>query len=531
MAILNIDVPLLKKMVMNGAINLKNHHQEVDELNVFPIPDGDTGTNMQMTVMSGVREMNNCQSTSIVEVAKILSRGCLMGARGNSGVILSQFFRGLYVAIKEINKDTLNKDDLLQVLISGYKVAYKAVTQPVEGTILTVVREAACNTEMRKEQFNDCIELLTYYLEQAKQSLANTPNLLPVLKEAGVVDSGGTGFVKIVEGMLLALEGKMIETDQAKPVQKKVEFTYCVEFVLELNNLESFNESDIKSPLSLLGDNLVSELDENVYKLHIHTNKPGRIVDYAQRYGEFKAIKIENIKIKHTELDGGVFSKKPKKKYALIAVCFGAGITQTFKDLGVDYVIEGGQTMNPSTNDFVDAVKKVNASNVIIIPNNSNVIMAAEQSVDLCKDTTVRVLKTKTIAQGYASLMVYDQNVTIDENIKEMSKAISKVGSGELTYSIRDTELNGVKIQVDDFIAIANGNIVAADKDKTLVARSLLQSLINDDSEIVTIFYGNEGSKEEAEELAQYCDELLPDIDVEIIDGKQDIYSYIISVE
>lgn len=531
MAILGIDVPLLKKMVMNGAINLKNHHQEVDELNVFPVPDGDTGTNMQMTVMSGVREMENCQSTSIIEVAKILSRGCLMGARGNSGVILSQFFRGLYVAIKEINKDVLDKYDFLKVLISGYKVAYKAVMEPVEGTILTVVRESACNTETKIDSFNDITELLEYYLEQAKISLANTPNLLPVLKEAGVVDSGGTGFVKIVEGMLLALQGKIITTEDAKTKEEKPTFAYCVEFILELNKPESFVESDLKSPLSILGDNLITTLDENIFKLHIHTNKPGRIVDYAQRYGEFVSIKIENIKIKHTELEGGVYSKKPKKKYALVAVCFGDGISQTFKDLGVDYVIEGGQTMNPSTNDFVDAINKVNANNVIIIPNNSNVIMAAEQSFSLCKDTNIRVLKTKTIAQGYASLMVYDQNVDIDENVKEMTKAITNVGSGEVTYSIRDTEINGVKISVDDYMGIANGKIIVSCKDMAEATKELLKNLIKEDSEIVTIFYGEGVTKAEVDEIANYCNEVSPDIDIEIIDGKQDIYSYIIAVE
>lgn len=531
MAIQGIDVPLLKKMVMNGAINLKNHHQEVDELNVFPVPDGDTGTNMQMTVMSGVREMNNCQSTSIVDVAKILSRGCLMGARGNSGVILSQFFRGLYVAIKEINKDILNVDDFLKVLISGYKVAYKAVTDPVEGTILTVVREAACNTEEHRKEFKDINSMMTFYLEQAKISLNNTPNLLPVLKEAGVVDSGGTGFVRIVEGMVLALEGKLIEAEEAKPKEVKPTFTYCVEFILEINNKDNFNEADIKSPISLLGDTLITSLEDNIYKLHIHTNKPGRVVDYAQGFGEFSAIKIENIRLKHTELEGGVYSKKPKKKYALVAVCFGDGISQTFKDLGVNYVIEGGQTMNPATNDFVEAVNKVNAENVIIIPNNSNVIMAAEQAIDLCKDTNVRVLKTKTIAQGYASLMVYDQNVDIDVNVAEMTSAIQNVKSGEVTYSIRDTEINGVKIEVDDYMGIANGKIVVSCKDKAETSRKLLKELVTEDSEIVTIFYGQDINKAEVEALAAYCNEIAPDIDVEVIDGKQDIYSYIIAVE
>ena len=354
---------------------------------------------------------------------------------------------------------------------------------------------------------------------------------MPVLKEAGVVDSGGTGFVKIVEGMLLALQGKIITTEDAKTKEEKPTFAYCVEFILELNKPESFVESDLKSPLSILGDNLITTLDENTFKLHIHTNKPGRIVDYAQRYGEFVSIKIENIKIKHTELEGGVYSKKPKKKYALVAVCFGDGISQTFKDLGVDYVIEGGQTMNPSTNDFVDAINKVNANNVIIIPNNSNVIMAAEQSISLCKDTNIRVLKTKTIAQGYASLMVYDQNVDIDENVKEMTKAITNVGSGEVTYSIRDTEINGVKISVDDYMGIANGKIIVSCKDMAEATKELLKNLIKEDSEIVTIFYGEGVTKAEVDEIANYCNEVSPDIDIEIIDGKQDIYSYIIAVE
>ncbi len=539
MAILNIDVPLFKKMVMNGAINLKNHHQEVDELNVFPVPDGDTGTNMQMTVMSGVREMNNCRSNSIVEVAKSLSRGCLMGARGNSGVILSQFFRGLYVGIKDLNKDSLDIAGFLQVLISGYKVAYKAVMEPVEGTILTVVREAAENTELVKGKFKNINELVYYYLDEAKKSLDNTPNLLPVLKEAGVVDSGGAGFVKIVEGMILALEGKILEADEqkAKPQIKtnELEFTYCVEFVLKLNKPDSYQSSDIKAPLSILGNDLLYSQNGDLVKVHVHTNNPGRVLEISQKLGVFEAVKIENLYKQHTELKNGVKDVKeevkPKKHFALISVCFGDGITNTFKDLGVDYVIEGGQTMNPSTKQFVKAVEEVNAENVIIIPNNGNVVMAAEQAIPLCENVNVQVLKAKTIAQGYASLMVYDQNADMDTNISEMTSAVAHVQSGEVTYSIRDTEIKGVKIANGDYMGIANGEIVVSTKDRLDATKELLKNILVEDSEIVTIFYGQGVEKDEIDSLSAVCEEILPGIDVELIDGKQDIYSYIIAVE
>lgn len=539
MAILNIDVPLFKKMVMNGAINLKNHHQEVDELNVFPVPDGDTGTNMQMTVMSGVREMNNCRSNSIVEVAKSLSRGCLMGARGNSGVILSQFFRGLYVGIKDLNKDSLDIAGFLQVLISGYKVAYKAVMEPVEGTILTVVREAAENTELAKGKFKNINELVYYYLDEAKKSLDNTPNLLPVLKEAGVVDSGGAGFVKIVEGMILALEGKILEADEqkAKPQIKtnELEFTYCVEFVLKLNKPDSYQSSDIKAPLSILGNDLLYSQNGDLVKVHVHTNNPGRVLEISQKLGVFEAVKIENLYKQHTELKNGVKDVKeevkPKKHFALISVCFGDGITNTFKDLGVDYVIEGGQTMNPSTKQFVKAVEEVNAENVIIIPNNGNVVMAAEQAIPLCENVNVQVLKAKTIAQGYASLMVYDQNADMDTNISEMTSAVAHVQSGEVTYSIRDTEIKGVKIANGDYMGIANGEIVVSTKDRLDATKELLKNILVEDSEIVTIFYGQGVEKDEIDSLSAVCEEILPGIDVELIDGKQDIYSYIIAVE
>lgn len=541
MSVSSIDVALLKKMVINGAINLKNNHKEIDQLNVFPVPDGDTGTNMSMTVMSGVREMDNCESSSIVEVAKVLSRGALMGARGNSGVILSQFFRGLYVGVKDAQHDTLSIEDFMACLESGCQIAYKAVMEPVEGTILTVVREAAENTRKNLAQFKSIDDLMKCYIKEAKISLNNTPNLLPVLKEAKVVDSGGAGFCKIVEGMIMALQGHMLEAVDEKEQKKKsvasstdteIKFGYCTEFIIDLKKPES-DEKELKSALSLLGDSMVVVRDENIVKVHIHTNRPGRVLEIAQKFGEFVTLKIENMRLQHSELVNGANEEaaKPKKEFALIAVCFGDGIVSTFKDLGVDYVIEGGQTMNPSTESFVEAIKAVNANNIIIIPNNSNVIMAAKQASSMVSDCNVEVLKAKTIAQGYASLMYFDPEADMQTNLAQMNDAIENVISGEITYAIRDTEIKGVKITANDYMGIVDGEIVVSTEKRTDALKSLLQSCINEESQIVTFFYGNDVSKDEIQSLEEICGEINHDVDVEIIEGKQDIYSYIIAVE
>lgn len=549
MSVSKIDGELFKKMLLNGAINLKNHHSEIDQLNVFPVPDGDTGTNMQMTVMSGVREMSNCDSSSISDIAKALSRGALMGARGNSGVILSQYFRGIYEGVKVASDNDLSVSDFIKCLEFGYKIAYKAVMQPVEGTILTVVREAAENVIKNCTKYKTIEDVLNAYIMEAKITLKRTPDLLPVLKEAGVVDSGGAGFVKIVEGMILALEGKILESVDSDAVEEvrgaaalgdvNIKFGYCTEFIADLRHPDSFEESDLKSPLSVLGDSLVLVQDENLLKVHVHTNSPGQVLEIAQKYGEFVKLKIENMRLQHSELleDAKNESKeiistsKERKKYAIVAVCFGEGISNTFRELGVDYVIEGGQTMNPSTEAFVRAIAMVNADNVIILPNNGNVIMAAQQAVDLCPDSEVRVLKAKTVAQGYASLMVFDQTADFDTNCEEMTAAISKVKSGEITYSIRDTEINGVKICANDYMGISDGEIVVSTKERNEAARELLKKRIDDSSEIVTIFYGNDVSEEEAVELEKYCTSLNEDVEVELINGSQEIYSYIIAIE
>ncbi|MBO5711941.1 MAG: DAK2 domain-containing protein [Acholeplasmatales bacterium] len=562
MAVSSISVALFKKMVMNGAINLKNNHKEIDELNVFPVPDGDTGTNMSMTVMSGVREMNACESSSINEVAKFLSRGALMGARGNSGVILSQFFRGLYVGISKAKSNTLSVEDFMVCLEGGKEIAYKAVMEPIEGTILTVIREATDNTKAKLAGINSINALLETYYQEALVSLANTPNLLPVLKEAGVVDSGAAGFCKIIDGMIMALleqwrstaynetmrkdklqqlwatyfeEEKSVENKSAESqADVEIKFGYCTEFIIELNKPASFDEQDLKAPLSLLGDSLVVVQDEDIVKIHVHTNKPGKVLNIAQKYGEFVTLKIENMRLQHSQLQSGAAAepvKTPKKQFALVSVCFGEGIVQTFKDLGVDYVIEGGQTMNPSTESFLEAINAVNAENVIIIPNNGNVIMAANQAASMAQDCNVQVIKAKTIAQGYASLMYFDPEGTMEANVEQMSEAIANVKSGEITYSIRDTEINGVKINSGDFMGIANGHIVVSTEKKHDALVELLNGMIGAESQIITFFCGSDITKEEQGLLEGLVSRINPDCDVEIIEGKQDIYSYIIAVE
>ncbi len=541
MEITSVNGSLLKKMVINGAINLKNNYQEIDRLNVFPVPDGDTGTNMQMTMMAGVKEISNLETNSVVEVAKKLSRGLLMGARGNSGVILSQFFRGLHRGTEEIKGSEATVKEFIKCLVSGYEVAYKAVMEPVEGTILTVVREAAQFVQKNSSKYKTVNAVLDAYLSHAKISLENTPNLLPVLKEAGVVDSGGAGFVKIIEGMIMAMNGEMLSYDASN--NKKVEqstntfdvadikYGYCTEFILLLNDENKFEESDLKTPLSLIGDSLVVVKDEDIVKVHVHTNNPGKALNTAQKYGEFKTLKIENMREQHSELTAVQEMPQEQKEIAVIAVCFGEGVKNTFNDLGVDYIIDGGQTMNPPTEEFVNAVRKVNAKNVIIIPNNSNVILSAEQSAKICEDVNIFVLKAKTISQGYASLMVYDPSVEAAENFKEMQEAVKNVNSGEVTYAVRDTEMNNIKINSGDFLGIVNGQIVASMKKRLDTSKAVLNASITDESQIVTIFFGVDSDEKELVELEKHCYATNKDIEVEIIEGNQDIYSYIIAVE
>lgn len=538
-----VDVSLFKKMVINGAINLKNNYKEVDDLNVFPVPDGDTGTNMQMTIMAGVREIENVSVTSSFSTfTKTLSRGTLMGARGNSGVILSQFFRGIYNELEGVNESKITIEKYAKALINGYKIAYKAVMQPVEGTILTVVREAGELLEKKLGTYKNIEQLMIDYLDQAKKTLSNTPELLPVLKEAGVVDSGGTGFVKIVEGMLYSIQGKQLELVDEQKVnsvkneqnEQDIKYGYCTEFIVQMKNPLSFDENSLRDYLSAMGDSLVIVQDEDILKVHVHVNKPGDVLNKALEYGDIRTTKIENMRLQHSaiiEATNAEEKTKEKQKYAIISVCFGDGIKKAFKDLGVDYIIDGGQTMNPSTEDFVNAIKAVNAENVIILPNNSNVILAAEQAAKIVDDENVRVLKCKTLAAGYASLMVFDLNNTIDDNYEDMTRAISSMKAGEVTYAVRDTEIKGVKITSGDFMGLSQGEIVVSVPNRVDATKDLLTKMIDDDSEIVTIFFGKDVKEDEVKEIEDYLEELNEDIEVEIVPGMQEIYSYIIAVE
>ncbi|MCD4826815.1 MAG: DAK2 domain-containing protein [Acholeplasmataceae bacterium] len=550
MANKTVSGSLFKKMVTNGAVNLKNNHKEIDHLNVFPVPDGDTGTNMQMTMMAGVKEVNNLESQSIIDISKILSRGLLMGARGNSGVILSQFFRGVYSEIAKIDNGSATVQEFIQALVGGYQMAYRAVMDPVEGTILTVVRESAEKVLREQPNLNSVEEVLKMYLEQANETLIKTPELLPVLKEAGVVDSGGAGFIKIIEGWMMALNGQMLseaEVQAQTPTMEHfhgaenlgavdIKYGYCTEFIVKLHNPEKFSEDFMKNPLSQMGDSLVVVTDDDLLKIHVHTNQPGVALTLAQKYGDLQTMKIENMRLQHSTIMNVEATQpnkvaKPKAKFGIIAVASGEGIHEAFKELGVHTIIDGGQTMNPSTEAFVKAVEELNADHIIILPNNKNIILSAEQTLDICQDRSIRVLKTKSIAQGYSSLMAFDPTQELDINIEEMSAIVSNMRSAEITYAVRDTEINGVKIKNGDFIGITKGEILVSTPSRIETAHKLLDDMIDEDREIITIFHGVDATEEEVLAVVEYAKKLNPDIEVDLISGKQEIYSFIIAVE
>ncbi len=534
---------LFKKIVTNGAIKLKNHYKEIDHLNVFPVPDGDTGTNMQMTMMSGVKEIKISNSESIVEISKALSRGLLMGARGNSGVILSQFFRGIYSGLSKLEKNFATVSEFIDALVSGYQMAYRAVMEPVEGTILTVVRESAERVLRDKEKFNSIKDVLECYLTQANITLEKTPELLPVLKEAGVVDSGGAGLIKIVEGMILALEDKILNENEKIEESSdyhgahnlgEVEITYgyCTEFIIKLRDHEKFNQSDLRDPLTKLGDSLVFVQDEDLLKVHIHTDEPGIAITLGQKYGDLQTLKADNMRLQNQE----ILSKKDEptkelKDYAILSVCSGEGIKQIFKDLGVDNVIDGGQSMNPSTEDFIKSIEKVYANNIIIFPNNKNIIMSAKQTQELLPEKNIHVVETKSISQGYAAMIAFDPTMKINENLDVMNEVIENMSYGSITSSIRDTNLDGLEIKKDDYISLLNGKIISSNSDLTETGKVLLKKMIKPDSEILTIFVGNNTNKKTLETFKTYVRTFNSDVEIESIDGKQNIYFYLFAVE
>ena len=542
-----ISGKLFKQMVTNGAVHLKNNHKEIDHLNVFPVPDGDTGTNMQMTMMAGIKEITNAESVSIVDVSKILSRGLLMGARGNSGVILSQFFRGVYSEIAKIDEAYATVEQFIQALVGGYQMAYRAVMDPVEGTILTVVRESAERVLRDKSKYDSVEKVMAAYLKQANQSLQETPNLLPVLKEAGVVDSGGAGFIKIVEGMIMALEGQMLSEEAQKESHEdyhgahnlgdvEITYGYCTEFIIKLHDEKNFNPSDLRDPLNAMGDSLVFVQDEDLLKVHIHTDEPGVAFTLGQKYGDLQTLKADNMRLQNATILGketpaATIKPAEKKTYAILAVASGEGIKKAYKDLGIDIIIDGGQTMNPSTESFVNAIENANAEHVIILPNNKNIILSAEQTIDLLPDRSISVIKTKNIGQGYATMIAFDPTVTLDENLETMTDVADNMTYGEITFAVRDTEIKGVKINNGDYMAISKGQILAAEKTKYEAAQRLLDNLIDSSREIITIFYGKDYEEEELEQIVAYAKKCHPDIEVDLIEGKQDIYTYVFAVE
>jgi DAK2 domain fusion protein YloV len=548
-----IDGNLLKLLITNGAIALRNDHQRINELNVFPVPDGDTGSNMQSTMMGGVKAIETLENESVEKIAKALSRGLLMGARGNSGVILSQLFSGFAKVFK--GKVTINTKEFFEGLQQGVNQAYSAVINPVEGTILTVAREAVNKAMEHVTEESGLYDILTIYRKEAYESLDRTPELLDVLKEAGVIDSGGAGFNVVIDGMIMALEGNVLELENfatvssvAKQISGSDEepnFGYCTEFIMQLSDKQKFNSDKFTKKISHFGDSLVVVADDEICKVHIHTKKPGEVLNFGQQYGEFVTLKIENMSYQHTETllhtedeaqgqsCGHHHSHYSGKhlKYGLITVVNGEGLRNTFVEMGVHCVIDGGQTMNPSTEDFVNAVNSIQADHIIIIPNNGNVMLSAQHAAKLVKDKDVHILPAKTIAQGYTCLTMFDANQDLEENLSEMHELIDSVKSGEVTFAVRDTEYKGLKIHKDEFIGILDGDIVTSNVDRKITVCHLVKEMIDEDSEIVTIIHGQGVDEKELEEISLCIDTHHPDIEVEMIQGDQNVYSYILAVE
>lgn len=536
----NINAKALKEMLISGANNLQNNKELVDKLNVFPVPDGDTGTNMSLTIASAIKELNKVSDEDITSIGKSIAKGSLMGARGNSGVILSQIIRGFAKGIE--NKNELTSEDLANAFKLGSDTAYKAVIKPIEGTILTVVRESAdfAINNVKKDQ--NVIEFLESIIYEANLSLERTPELLPALKNAGVVDSGGKGLIIFYEGMLESLKGNFIDRDNNVDTKESVEvntmeyidsadikFGYCTEFILETDKITPEKIRDLMLPL---GDSLAVVGDEGIIKVHVHTNEPGTAIQKALEYGQLVAVKIENMRLQHENLlvDNQAPQIEEEKEYSIIATSVGEGLNTLFKDLRVDHIIEGGQTMNPSTQDFLDAINKINARNIIIFPNNSNIIMSANQAKELSEKNIV-VIPTKTIPQCVSALINFDEELTIEENEQVMLDAIQQVGSGQITYAVRNTNMDGIEIKEGNYIGISNGKMSSASEKIDEVVLETLSKLIKDESYLITLYYGQDIKEDDAEELRDKIASVYEEVDVEIIYGGQPVYYYLLSVE
>ena len=537
-----IEGKMLRDMFVSGANNLQNHKELVDKLNVFPVPDGDTGTNMSLTISYAMKELAKVENDSITEIGKSLSKGSLMGARGNSGVILSQIIRGFSKSIE--GKEQISTEDLAKAFKNGSDTAYKAVIKPIEGTILTVVRESGEYAIKAAKKEKDLLKFLEMVIDEANKSLERTPELLKNLKEAGVVDSGGKGLVLIYEGMYEALKGNPIKAKDLNDSNvsevkqagtsintEDIKFCYCTEFILESN---SISDTEIRDIMLKYGDSLAVVGDEGIIKVHVHTNDPGLVLQDALKHGQLVTIKIENMKLQHENTLVGdtdeIAQSVEEKEYGFIATSMGEGLAKIFKDFGVDYIIEGGQTMNPSTEDFMKAIDSINAKNIFIFPNNSNIIMAANQAKEL-SDKNIIVIPTKNTPQGFTALVNFNADASVEENEQALMESLTMVKSGQVTFAVRDTVMNDVEVKEGNIIGIAESKLMDAGDSVDEITTSLVEKLVDEDSAIITLFYGEDVTEEDAYNLRDELEEKFEDLDIELYYGGQPLYYYLISVE
>lgn len=544
-----INGKLFADMIIQGAQNLSNNADLVDSLNVYPVPDGDTGTNMNLTMTSGREEVENNLSKNIGELGKTFSKGLLMGARGNSGVILSQLFRGFCKNIE--SESEINSKLLAESFQAGVETAYKAVMKPVEGTILTVAKDAAQAAIEKANNTEDCIELMEYIIVKANESLENTPNLLAVLKEVGVVDSGGKGLLCVYEGFLKALKGEKVEAKVAKIDKDEfvhdehdfhgvintedIIYGYCTEMMVRFGkNKKAFDEQEFRQDMSQFGDSLLVINDEEIVKVHVHTEYPGKVFNYGQQYGELIKLKVENMREQHREvIRKEKHTAKPKMETvetAIITISMGEGISEIFKSMGATHIISGGQTMNPSTEDIVKVIEQSKCKRAIILPNNKNILMASEQAASIV-DAEAVVIPTKSIPQGISALFQYDVDATLEENKAQMADSVNNVKSGSLTYAVRDTKIDGVEIKKDAFMGLIEDKIVSSQSDQLTTVTELLNEMLAEDSEILTVIIGQDAEQAVTDNMINWIEEQYPDVEVEVHEGGQPIYQYFFSVE
>lgn len=554
MAVKTINTELFRKMFLAGAANLEAKKEFINELNVFPVPDGDTGTNMTLTIMSAAKEVQSLENADMLTIAKAISSGSLRGARGNSGVILSQLLRGFTKEIREHKE--IDAVILAKACERATATAYKAVMKPKEGTILTVAKGISRKAEELAETTEDLEVFIPEVIKYAEEVLAQTPEMLPVLKEAGVVDSGGQGLLEVIHGAYDAFLGKEIDyaaieasggTKMVKPFQQAeadIKFGYCTEFIIMTEKeFTDKNEAEFKAYLESIGDSIVCVADDDIVKIHVHTNDPGLAIQKALTYGQLSRMKIDNMREEHQEKlikdaekaaaqqASEKKKKEPRKPVGFIAVSIGEGMNEIFRELGADYIIEGGQTMNPSTDDMLSAIDEVNADHIFILPNNKNIILAANQAQSLTDDKDIIVIPTKTVPQGITAIISYMPEADVDTNIEALEEAIKNVKTGQVTYAVRDTHIDDKEIHEGDIMGIGDRGILAVGQSVEETTKEMLAQLVDEESELISLYFGQDVLEEDAENFAQEVEELYPDVDVDVHMGGQPIYYYVLSVE